>query len=74
VPVQSVVHRRGKDQVAVQKPGAGFEWRELTLGMHNDKFVEVKQGIKSGELVAITPLAVLSEQEKRETRGSPTEP
>ena len=34
--------------------------------MTNLKVVEVKQGIKSGESVALNPIALMSEQEKRE--------
>jgi hypothetical protein len=42
--------------------------------MANEQLVEVKQGIKSGELVAIKPLALLSAEQKRTMRSSPTPP
>jgi HlyD family secretion protein len=74
VPVEAVVHYDNKDHVAVKNPGGGFEWREVTLGLSNEKQVEVKQGIQSGELVAIKPGDLLSEEQKRAIRSSPTPP
>jgi HlyD family secretion protein len=74
VPVEAVVHYDNKDHVAVKKPDGGFEWREVTLGLTNEQQVEVKQGIQSGELVAIRPLDLLSEEQKRAIRNSPTPP
>ena len=35
---------------------------DVTLGQSNQRFVEVKEGIKSGELVAVQPRAPLSEK------------
>jgi HlyD family secretion protein len=61
VPVEAVVHRNGRDRVAIQKSDGRFEWREVTLGQSNDRMVEVTQGIKSGELVAMQPRLLLSE-------------
>jgi HlyD family secretion protein len=74
VPVEAVARFDNKDQVAVKKPGGGFEWREVTLGLSNEQQVEVKQGIQSGELVAIKPGDLLSEEQKRAIRNSPTPP
>jgi HlyD family secretion protein len=74
VPVEAVVHYDNKDHVAVKKPDGGFEWREVTLGLTNEQQVEVKQGIQSGELVVIKPLDLLSEEQKRAIRSSPTPP
>jgi HlyD family secretion protein len=74
VPVEAVAHYDNKDHVAVKKPDGGFEWREVTLGLTNEQQVEVKQGIQSGELVAIKPGDLLSEEQKRTIRNSPTPP
>jgi multidrug efflux pump subunit AcrA (membrane-fusion protein) len=65
VPVQTVISHGGRDQVAVKDPGGGFRLREVTLGLHNDDFVEVRQGIESGEIVAIKPPALFSQEEQR---------
>ena len=64
VPVQAVLHYDGKDQVAVKKPDGGFAWREVTLGASNDKVIEIKKGIQSGEHVALDPLSLLTEKER----------
>src|SRR5262249_42608090 len=47
-------------------------WREVTLGVASEKYVEVKAGISSGDHVALNPLALMSEEEKREKFGPPT--
>jgi multidrug efflux pump subunit AcrA (membrane-fusion protein) len=65
VPVEAVVHYDDKDHVAVQLPACGFEWREVTLGLSNERFIEVKQGIWTGESVAIKPDGLLSEAQTR---------
>jgi HlyD family secretion protein len=74
VPIEAIVRYDDKDHVAVQKSDGGIEWRELVLGQSNDRYVEVKQGIKSGESVVIKPLPLLSEEQKRMMKSSPTPP
>ena len=73
VPVQAVVHYDDKDHVAVKKPDGGFEWREVTLGVSNDKLVEIKKGIESGEHVALDPRSLLTEEERAKI-AVPTKP
>jgi RNA polymerase sigma factor (sigma-70 family) len=74
VPVQAVVRHSGKDHLAIKKPDGGIEWRVVTLGATNDKDVEVKQGLESGETVVLAPLSLMSEAEKREKLGPQTKP
>jgi RND family efflux transporter MFP subunit len=74
VPVEDVVRYDGKDHLAVQKPGGGFDWRDVVLGVSNDKYVEVKEGIRSGERVVLNPAALMSEEEKRAKLGAPAPP
>jgi hypothetical protein len=74
VPVEAVVRYDGKDHLAVQKPGGGFEWRDVIPGVSNDKYVEVKEGIRSGERVVLNPVALMSEEEQRAKLGAPTPP
>ena len=74
VPVQAVVRYDGKDHVAVKKPGGGFEWRDVELGISNEKYVEVKEGIRSGEAVILNPITLMSEEEKRAKFSTPTKP
>ena len=74
VPVEAIVRYDDKDRVAVKKSDGGFEWREVALGQSNDRFVEIKHGIKSGEIVVVKPLTLLSEEQKRMMKSSPTAP
>ncbi|MFI5457215.1 MAG: sigma-70 family RNA polymerase sigma factor [Isosphaerales bacterium] len=73
VPVQALLHYDGKYQVAVKKTDGGFVWREVTLGLANDKLVEIKKGIERGEPVSLDPRSLLTEKE-REKIGVPTKP
>ncbi len=68
VPVQAILEYSGKDHLAVRTPN-GYDRREVDLGATNDKFVEVTKGITSGAVVALNPLTLISENEKRELFG-----
>jgi multidrug efflux pump subunit AcrA (membrane-fusion protein) len=70
VPVMAVLQYGNKDHIAVKKAEGGFDWREVTLGISNDKLVEVKKGLTSGEFVALNPMTLMTEEEKRERFGS----
>ena len=74
LPNQSVIRFDGKDQVAVQQRDGGFEWRAVVLGVFNDAMTEVKSGLKSGDIVALKPEALLSDAQKRQLAASPTAP
>jgi HlyD family secretion protein len=74
LPNQSVIRFDGKDQVAVQQRDGGFEWRAVVLGVSNDAMTEVKSGIKSGDIVALKPVTLLSDAQKRQIAASPTAP
>ncbi|MCA1686412.1 MAG: efflux RND transporter periplasmic adaptor subunit, partial [Planctomycetia bacterium] len=74
VPVEAVVRYDGKDHVAVKTPDGAIAWREVTLGLSNDARVEVKGGLKSGETVALEPLPLLSEEQKRKVSQPPSGP
>ena len=68
VPVQAIIEYSEKDHIAVRTPN-GYDRREVELGATNDKFVEVTKGITAGNVVALNPLALISENEKRELFG-----
>jgi HlyD family secretion protein len=70
VPVQAILEYGGKDHVAVRTPTGGYERRVVSLGISNDKLVEVSKGLKTGDLVALNPVALMSEEEKRDLLGS----
>jgi multidrug efflux pump subunit AcrA (membrane-fusion protein) len=68
VPMEAVLEYGGKDHLAIRSP-TGYERREVELGENNDKFVEVTRGVTAGSIVALNPVALISEQEKRELFG-----
>lgn len=54
IPVSSVVRQEGKDVVFVHTSGETFERREVSLGIRDGAWVEVTQGLHSGERVVST--------------------
>lgn len=65
VPVQAVLQMSGKDYAFVRTPN-GWEKAEIELGDTNDQLIEVKKGINDGAEVALAPINLLSDEEKRE--------
>jgi len=74
VPVTAVLAYDGKHHLAVENPDGGFDWRVVVLGRSDEKMVEVKQGLKGGDVVILEPLSLMSEAEKRQKLGSPPRP
>lgn len=63
VPVQAVFRRGGKSQCFVVADGA-VSPRDVKLGLSNDRFVEIKEGLREGEFVALAmPPGMTSEVE-----------
>jgi hypothetical protein len=58
LPVAAVVEQRGKFFCWV-KQGGKLERRPLVLGMSNDEFIEVKDGVEAGDEVILNPRAVV---------------
>ncbi len=73
LPFKAVVRLDDKTQVAVKKPDGGFVWREVTLGLSTDKVVEIKTGLEKGDLVALDPLPLLTD-EQRQKIAVPAQP
>jgi multidrug efflux pump subunit AcrA (membrane-fusion protein) len=71
VPVGALVKYDKKYHVVVKKPDGGFDVREVKLGAANDKQVEVKEGLKPGEAVALDPLPLLSDEQRRKVTYPP---
>jgi HlyD family secretion protein len=59
VPISCVfVSEKGEqDFVAVKSPGGAVEWREVTLGRADQRVIEIKAGLKPGDLVVREPKA-----------------
>lgn len=70
VPLKSVLAFGGKNHLAVKKPASGFDWREVEIGQSDERIAVIKKGLKSGDVVALNPLALMSEEEKRQKFGS----
>ncbi|AGA28963.1 hypothetical protein Sinac_4800 [Singulisphaera acidiphila DSM 18658] len=69
VPVVAILEYQGKDHLAVKRADGTYDWRTVTVGTSNDKLVEIREGLKSGDRVALSPLLLMSEEEKREAFG-----
>ena len=54
VPVSAVIDSGAAQRVIVQLEEGRFEPREVKLGLRGDDYVEVREGVKAGELVVIT--------------------
>lgn len=61
VPVSAVVVKGDQFFGYVKSPN-GPQKRELLLGLSNDKFVEVKDGVAEGEEILMNPRAVIGDQ------------
>ena len=65
-PMPAVLSFGGKSYVYLIPPGGKPERREIKTGINNDKLVEIREGLQEGEQIALNPLALMSEEEKRE--------
>jgi HlyD family secretion protein len=63
LPVGAISEKLGKTYCCV-KNGPSLERRNIVLGMSNDKFVEVKEGLGVGEAVVLNPRAALGEKDE----------
>ncbi|MCU0875326.1 MAG: HlyD family efflux transporter periplasmic adaptor subunit [Pirellulaceae bacterium] len=72
LPVAAVVEQRGKHFCWVTKAGGQTERRSLVLGLNNDQFVEVKDGVAAGDKVLLNPRAVVPEARVSEEEAEPT--
>ena len=61
LPVAAIVEQQGRYFAWVELPDGSTERRDLVLGLSDDKFVEVKDGVAEGETVLLNPRAVVPE-------------
>jgi multidrug efflux pump subunit AcrA (membrane-fusion protein) len=77
VPVQAVAHSDGRDRVAYREADGEFTWCKVTTGVPADGFVEIVEGLQDlhgRKLVALDPQAVIREQARRGSPGTPDNP
>ncbi len=60
LPVAAIIEQRGGFCCWVRTP-EGAERRPLVLGLSNDEFVEVKDGVSEGDVVILNPRSVVPE-------------
>jgi HlyD family secretion protein len=81
IPLQAVTTLKGK-QVCFVQQGEGLAAVPVTVGNFNDQFIEIRSGLKEGDLVALTPPAtsnedmypddaVMTTEDARPTRAAP---
>jgi HlyD family secretion protein len=70
VPMQAVVPVNGKHICYAGKPSRP-ERREVETGQFNDEFIEIKKGLKEGEIVLLRPLERPKDQKPEEQPGQP---
>jgi multidrug efflux pump subunit AcrA (membrane-fusion protein) len=69
IPVLAVLQFKGKDHVT-KRVDDRFVQTEVELGVSNDKFVEVKQGAKEGDIIAMDPESLMTTEEKTAAFGA----
>jgi HlyD family secretion protein len=70
VPVTCVVEQGGK-HYSWAVVGDKYERRPVILGMTNDKLIEIKDGLKEGDVVLINPRAIVEEARKEGPKITP---
>jgi RND family efflux transporter MFP subunit len=60
LPVASVVEQNGTYHCWIRN-GENIEKRTVVLGLSNDRYIEVKEGVSEGDHVLLNPRAVLAE-------------
>ncbi len=73
VPVLAVLEFGGKTHVTKKTDGR-FVQTKVDLGLSNEKFAEIKSGVKEGDIVAMSPISLMTEEEKRNAFGSMGKP
>jgi multidrug efflux pump subunit AcrA (membrane-fusion protein) len=73
VPVQAVAENKGDFYAFVDEPG-GVKLRKVKVGENNEKLVEILDGLKEGESVALDArVRAAAEFKSDETKDSPKE-
>lgn len=74
VPLQAVIGgaELGEKREVFVRTADGYAKREVTLGLYNDKMVEVRDGLQEGDEVVINPKVLLGDA-KTKTRDTPAE-
>ncbi|MBX9580333.1 MAG: hypothetical protein K2X87_08505 [Gemmataceae bacterium] len=76
VPLQAVVGgaEMGAKRKVFVKAGGGYDEREITLGLYNDRMVEVKEGLAEGDEVVINPKVLMGDGKAKTRDGGGAAP
>jgi len=69
IPITAYHEDEGKEKVYVRKADNRFEEREVVLGTRSGGLVEVKAGLKAGELIVAEGAFLLKSEERKEEFG-----
>ena len=69
VPEESVVREASESYLFVQTSDTTFERRDVTTGIISNNLVEIKEGIKTGEIVVIDGVFYLKSELKKDELG-----
>jgi HlyD family secretion protein len=69
IPVLAVLQYHGKYHVT-KKIEDQFVQTDVDLGVSNEKYVEVLKGLNEGDILAMSPISLMSDEEKRAAFGS----
>ena len=61
VPVQAIV-QIGEDNWVYVGSSGGVEKRPVTVGKTNEKFIEIREGLKAGERVVLNPMTLVQSE------------
>jgi multidrug efflux pump subunit AcrA (membrane-fusion protein) len=70
VPVQAIIggtEMGAKREVFVKTP-TGYERKPITLGLYNEKSVEIREGLNEGDEIVLNPKVLLAPDDKTRTR------
>jgi len=69
VPVTAVLQFSGKDHLT-KKVDDRYVQTEVELGPSNESYVQVTKGAKEGELIVMSPISLMTEEERNKAFGS----
>jgi hypothetical protein len=61
-------------RVAIKQPSGEFEWREVIVGLSDGARIEVKEGIRAGDVVLVNPWNQMIKEPRFPVSRTPTAP
>jgi multidrug efflux pump subunit AcrA (membrane-fusion protein) len=70
VPVQSVIGgtEMGAKREVFVKTSTGYDRRPVTLGLYNEKSVEIREGLSEGDEIVLNPKVLMTADDRTRTR------